>query len=175
MQENFSKDEDLDLLAFRYIAGELTPAESEPFEQRLADDQAAREAVARAVDLAQAVASAPADTVPLPTTHHSPLTTHTAAAHRRLRPVRWIAAAAAVVLGLLGIQFFKGPSDQTTLAKVWASLRLGQDVQDVVETPNLDLIAESEESAIDDEDDLTVPGWMMEAVAGSDPDKWEDS
>ena len=76
MQENFSKDEDLDLLAFRYIAGELTPAESEAFEQRLADDQAAREAVARAVDLAQAVASVPADIVPLSTTHHSPLTTH---------------------------------------------------------------------------------------------------
>lgn len=171
MQESLS--EDVDLLAFRYIAGEMTAADAELFEQRLADDQAAREAVARAVDMAQAVASVPADTIPLPAFRHSELTTHQPRASRRLRPARWIAAAAAVVLAVLGLQFFKGPSDQTTLAKVWVNLWLGQDA---LETSNLDLIADSEESVIDDDSDLTVPGWMMEAVGGgSDSDKWEDS
>ncbi|HZN36840.1 MAG TPA: hypothetical protein VFB80_23585 [Pirellulaceae bacterium] len=55
--------DELDLLAFRYVAGELTPAEAAAFEPRLADDQAAQVAVSRAVGLSQRLASAapPAD------------------------------------------------------------------------------------------------------------------
>ncbi len=49
---------DLDWLAFCYAAGELDAAEAEQFEARLADDQAAREALARAVELTQTVAAA---------------------------------------------------------------------------------------------------------------------
>ena len=49
---------DLDWLAFCYAAGELDPTEAELFEARLADDQAAREALARAVELTQTVAAA---------------------------------------------------------------------------------------------------------------------
>jgi hypothetical protein len=49
---------DLDWLAFCYAAGELNDAEVEQFEARLADDQAAREALARAVELTQTVAAA---------------------------------------------------------------------------------------------------------------------
>jgi len=49
---------DLDWLAFTYAAGELTPAEVEQFELRLADDQTAREALARAVELCQTVTAA---------------------------------------------------------------------------------------------------------------------
>ena len=41
--------------AFRYAAGEMNAAEGEAFEQLLADDQAAREALAEAVELTQAV------------------------------------------------------------------------------------------------------------------------
>ncbi len=47
----FQPPDDLDWLAFCYIAGELPPNDAEAFETRLADDQAAREAVARAVEL----------------------------------------------------------------------------------------------------------------------------
>ncbi|MFO0869082.1 MAG: hypothetical protein U0935_09010 [Pirellulales bacterium] len=63
---------DLDLLAFRYIAGELKPDEAADFESRLADDQAAREAVARTWEIAQTVSwieaasSAPRSDRPLP-------------------------------------------------------------------------------------------------------------
>jgi hypothetical protein len=49
---------ELDWTAFCYAAGELSPAEGAAFEQRLATDQAAREALARAVELTQAVAMA---------------------------------------------------------------------------------------------------------------------
>jgi hypothetical protein len=49
---------DLDWLAFCYAAGELDPADAELFEARLADEQAAREALARAVELTQTVAAA---------------------------------------------------------------------------------------------------------------------
>src|SRR5215471_2191078 len=48
----------LDWLAFCYAAGELDPADAELFEARLAEDQSAREALARAVELTQTVAAA---------------------------------------------------------------------------------------------------------------------
>src|SRR5437016_14511109 len=49
---------DLDWLAFCCAAGELDADQTEQFEARLADDQAAREALARAVELTQIVAAA---------------------------------------------------------------------------------------------------------------------
>jgi hypothetical protein len=49
---------ELDWSAFCYAAGEMTEAEAAAFELRLADDQTAREALARAVELTQAVATA---------------------------------------------------------------------------------------------------------------------
>jgi hypothetical protein len=51
---------EVEWLAFSYAAGELTEADAEQFELRLADDQAAREALARAVELTQVVAAAEA-------------------------------------------------------------------------------------------------------------------
>ena len=164
-------ENDLDWLAFRYISNEMTPPEAESFEWLLADDQAAREAVARAVDLAQAVACVPADVIPIATTHHSPLTTHS---RRRARPIRWIAAAAAVLVGSIFIfQSFHNSSELKALAKVWAK-RLGQEAFDLNDPA---LLAESEDPmSLDDENDLTVPSWMIEAVGGgSDSDKWDDS
>lgn len=46
--------EQLDWLAFQYVADELSDAEAAEFEMRLEDDQPAREAVARAVHLTEA-------------------------------------------------------------------------------------------------------------------------
>jgi len=56
-----TKPDDLDWLAFCYIADELSPDEREAFESQLANDQGAREAVARAVDLTRAVAAVDAE------------------------------------------------------------------------------------------------------------------
>jgi hypothetical protein len=47
---------DLDLQAFRYVGDDMTDDELQQFEGRLAEDQAAREAVARAMRIGQAVA-----------------------------------------------------------------------------------------------------------------------
>lgn len=52
---------ELDWLAFRYVAGEMTDAETLAWEERLATDQTAREAVAAAVELYQAVSQLPHD------------------------------------------------------------------------------------------------------------------
>jgi hypothetical protein len=49
---------DLDWLAFCYAAGELDAPAAEQFEARLAAEQSAREALARAVELTQTVAAA---------------------------------------------------------------------------------------------------------------------
>ena len=155
-------ENDLDWLAFRYISNEMTPPEAESFEWLLADDQAAGEAVARAVDLSQAVAAVPQQVLPLRS--HS----------RRARPIRWIAAAAAVLVGSIFIfQSFHNSSELKALAKVWAK-RLGQEAFDLNDPA---LLADSEDPmSLDDENDLTVPSWMIEAVGGgSDSDKWEDS
>jgi hypothetical protein len=58
MSFNDNDRSDLDWLAFSYAAGELSPAVAGQFEVRLADDQVAREALARAVELCQVVAAA---------------------------------------------------------------------------------------------------------------------
>ena len=50
---------ELALLALRYAAGELAGAEAEDFEQRLADDGAAREILGEAVRLSAAVTGVP--------------------------------------------------------------------------------------------------------------------
>jgi len=52
------KDDDRDLAAFRYIAGEIPPAEAETFELLLADNQTLRETVCRMVELSQHLQSA---------------------------------------------------------------------------------------------------------------------
>src|SRR5688572_21154917 len=51
------QDDKLNWSAFCYLTDELTPAEALDFEERLATDQAAREALAEAVQLTQALAA----------------------------------------------------------------------------------------------------------------------
>jgi hypothetical protein len=83
--------EELDWLAFRYVAAELSPAESRDFEGRLERDQEAREAVGRIVEITCAVRSLDWDTAP------------SVARVRRLRPWyqrRGVQAVAGLALGL---------------------------------------------------------------------------
>ncbi len=51
------KNDPLDWLAFQYISEELTDEEVLAFEDQLAEDQDAREAVARAVELTHTVSA----------------------------------------------------------------------------------------------------------------------
>lgn len=55
MASDREDNSELSWLAFRYVVGELTPAETAEFEARLESDQSAREMVAEAVELAAAV------------------------------------------------------------------------------------------------------------------------
>ncbi|WP_425618845.1 hypothetical protein NA78x_002561 [Anatilimnocola sp. NA78] len=55
--------DELAWLAFRYVAGELSPTEVEQFEERMAVDQAAREALAQSVELYHAIAAAEASVI----------------------------------------------------------------------------------------------------------------
>jgi hypothetical protein len=66
VREMIPRDEkiELDWLALQYIAGDLDSAAAERFELRLADDQAAREAVSRAVELTQVIAAAESQSAP---------------------------------------------------------------------------------------------------------------
>lgn len=90
------KPDDLDWLAFCYIADELSRDETDAFEARLADDQEAREAVARAVELTRAIAAAGAERRKRPAPVSRP-----AGVWRRMGlagRLAWTAAAAAACL-----------------------------------------------------------------------------
>jgi hypothetical protein len=88
-----SLENDLDLTAFRYIAGEMPAHEQAAFEERLAADQSARESVARAVRLSRAVASAAPETG----SRQRPAAMPQRPQRRRLRTLASIAASAACV------------------------------------------------------------------------------
>jgi ferric-dicitrate binding protein FerR (iron transport regulator) len=160
-------NDELDWLAFRYIAGELTRAESEAFEQRLARDHAACEAVARAVTLTSAIVAGRGESRPAVVPYAS-----------RLRSARWIAAAAAVLLAALTI-FVARPrlplgesSDELTVAGVWAESALAHGEW----SPEF---GDDTDQGGDDASDIALPDWLIEAVSGPDeakPDEnWEDS
>lgn len=55
---NIDELNELDWLAFQYIADELDESKRAAFEEQLAEDQRAREAVARSVELTQAMSTA---------------------------------------------------------------------------------------------------------------------
>ncbi len=95
--------EELDLLAFRYVAGEMAPDEAAAFETGLADDQAARLAVSRAVGLTQRLREA----MPPPTSPVVRPLKHSFG--RAAQPLGWMAigAAAAALIVILASR----PSD----------------------------------------------------------------
>ncbi len=106
--------DDLDWLAFQYVAGELSPAEEERFEARLAIDPEAAEAVARAVTLGEAVSlafrgdavsgSRPVDTRPATETRPAMLGPATANRSAVARTAS-VATAACVIVAALLISF----------------------------------------------------------------------
>jgi hypothetical protein len=153
---------DLDWLAFQYVNDELSPAEVEQFEQRLADDQVAREAVAEAVLLSQAVGAG--QSLPV-------------AAHRRgwLLHAAWATVAAAACLALAMV--LRSPPQEPLqpvaqrpqvsdlseeLALVWVQ---GLALPDVLlpEEEDLGLAIDARDAERDD----VVPLWMLEALGGS--------
>src|ERR1700679_1863568 len=82
--------------AFRYVGEEMTLGEATDFEVQLANDQPAREAVARVVELSQLVLAAAPE--------QSPAAMFVSPALRRrvwMQPVGWIAVGAAGCLAVV--------------------------------------------------------------------------
>jgi hypothetical protein len=162
---------ELDWLAFRYVAGEMAVEEAEAFEGRLDQDQEAREAVARVVELAGAVAAlAPQAATTLPFRRHPTIRTFIAAA----------TMAAAACLAWLVIHNggpAPAPSGRrgairiaptTTVALTWSTLdqERAADKGDsgalLASNEDLSAVAESEDSSLSDPG---LPPWLVDAAA----------
>jgi hypothetical protein len=145
-------NEDLGWLAFRYISNEMTQAEIEAFEQKLTEDQSAREAVAQAVTWTQAVALNRSEALPARRAISVPR-------------MRWFAAAAAsIAASVMVFHSVRNSWELRTLARSFAE-HMGPDTFRVVDAESL---GDSDDSMSgDDDSDLTVPSWMIEAVVGT--------
>lgn len=148
--------DETDWLAVRYVLGELPAAEVAAFEERLASEQPAREAVARAARLVETLAA-----TPWPAEKAVPVR------RTSLRRVATIAAtiAAAVVLGVFfrngvdnagpqGLRLATDDVDPARLVVLWS---------EAAEPTAGDGEAETFDDA-DSDADLLPPDWLLAAV-----------
>ena len=157
------RDSELGWTALRYVCGELDADESAAFEQRLDHDQAAREAVAQAVELAGAVARLEPNAALLP------------GPSRRGRMgaiARWAALAAAsllLALAVKGLWFSPQPGDAmpgagapSAVALAWSGVHEGDD-----ETESLLAWLDTNPAPLDTPEnaDAGVPDWMLAAAS----------
>jgi ferric-dicitrate binding protein FerR (iron transport regulator) len=144
-----TQDHDRHWQAFLYVSGEMSPAEAEEFEAQLADDQTAREAVADAVQLLATMAASvtPAATEITATPQSIPQSRHFAA-------LVTVAALVLVCLSLIHLrQSGRDNSPARELVSLWA------------ESQSLtDDSVEADGASNGEDEDLTVPGWMLAAV-----------
>jgi hypothetical protein len=155
---------DLDWLAFCYAAGELTADDAEQFEARLADDQAAREALARAVELTQTVAAAE--------TQMGDLVTPARQQYDWSRRISWMAVGgvASLLAALLwsavaGLTWHKPNSgSRSQLAMAWNQTR--SDFAEVREAALWSAAGDFEDDGADlaADDVPEAPSWMTAAV-----------
>ena len=149
---------ELEWTAFRYIAGELSAAEASEFEEQLSADQAACEAVARAVQLTEAVSGLAPSQLPMPTPRKP------AAAPRRNSWAAIGVTAACVCLAIGALVWERGGSTGPALSQSDTS---GADrLLNLWEVANPDPAAWVEEDDFEaaDEDDFSVPSWMLAAA-----------
>jgi ferric-dicitrate binding protein FerR (iron transport regulator) len=167
--DHLEMHDELHWLAFRYVAGEMTADEEGRFEAQLADDQGAREAVAQAVELHEAVRLAAA------TTNGVQLVPAENPVPRRHRLVWATSLAALVTLALGGlVQVLTTPHPPADngragepgadVARTWAEVRRAQHPESVA--ADAALLAAPEFGVGDlGETDAQVPNWMMTAFA----------
>ncbi len=159
---------DLDWLACRYALGDLPGAETAAFERLLDEDQDAREAVARAVELVGAVALVVA---PGPEMAARP--------RRRVQARASWALAASVALAVGASAWLAGPrsnpveADAGRLASAWSGVRdrPGLEAEGDDEAAGTTPLAEADPAA-----DRPLPSWLVAGAAGSaaDPARSED-
>ena len=177
---------DVEWTSFCYVLGELTAAEASQFEQLLAADQAAREAVARASQLCQALnqAAAPTAFVSLPAGHVEP---NRLRRSPRIRTLGWLTVGSGIALALLvmfaasrsgGPETNSRSARELAVAHSWVTAReqysdsspLGVSESESVEL-GWDDLAVAELSLIDEtrsDAGLVAPSWMVAAVASLD-------
>ncbi len=160
---------ELDWLAFRYIAGELSPVEGQAFEARLESDLTACEAVARAVQFAETMtlgAGSVSKVVDSPAVViRSGSLSGLAAGRNWSAARRWAltavsGAAALVVVGVLSLKTEpRTEVAEPSVVEIWADSWH----TDAEPEPAAAEIAHAE---LADTDDLVAPGWLMAAVHG---------
>ena len=155
---------DREWLAFRYIAGELTGDELASFEAELEASQLAREAVARAVDLSQAIAIAESHQVEL-----VEAASRTASRKSWIYGIGWIGAGA-VAASVAGAVWWnmQGPkAGKSELAEIWYDVRVVEPTSPVekpAEATSIVNVAEAE----------VAPSWMTAGVISLSGGKVED-
>jgi hypothetical protein len=176
--------DELLLLAFRYLAGELSAAESEAFEARLADDEPAQQALADVVQISAALgtsASVGVSKVSFSVAESTPAGGRPLTGGRTVRR-RQIAAAAlaggTIACGVLlltggGNSPPAGPgtaASEVTPRQARSMVALWNELQ--FEEPDRPLADEQLSSLTSDDeaDPALVPDWMLAAVAGLESD-----
>lgn len=173
---------DLDWQAFLYVSGDLSAMDAAAFEQTLANDLAACEAVARAARLMEGMrfAAQPAEPV---------VSVRTIERTRQASPWGVIAAAACVIAAAWGLTTLQpevqpptvaqpeaAPRIQTwdagSLVALWSQARTHGDWRAETTDPEM-LVADSDA-------EIAVPSWMLAAVrktepAKADADKWQEN
>ncbi len=171
-------DADLDWQAFRYVAGEMSSAETATFERQMADYPAVCEAVAGAVELTAAVAAA--EMQPVVSIAERPVAEN--------RTAQWIALAVAACVMIAAFYFLTDPSSDWAsrprqsvaasandeagkLAAAWGDTfdRVAGDAflgVDAVAEPSKSEVMRPEESESVELTELRSPSWMLEAIAG---------
>jgi len=158
---------DLDWQAFRYVAGEMSSDEAAVFERRLADDQSAREAVADAVELAQALATlgpeAREDTRPVPKARLG-----SGKRTWRRRAVWTVAGTAACVALIVTSWLYRGgETAQSTDLSLEQLALLWSQIGEELDPRELDEWAEDFSDDPTDQDADVPPSWMLAAVSES--------
>lgn len=169
--------DDEDWLAFRYIAAELSPGERAAFEQQLAESQAAREAVARAVELTQALVAAGPEVYAV-----SRPPAAGGGQRRWRRATRWAAGLAASLLLIVAVFSFgrsfvgTGASRPAEtgfsafdLAVIWSQTR-GVLPADAAARwlPATEAELAAEPVATEEPDEVVAPDWLLAAVSVAD-------
>jgi hypothetical protein len=174
IQDQGAADE-LDWLAFRYVAGELAPAEREVFELRLDQEQRAREAVAAATywqSLLQAALLRAAIVAPSPRPRTSP--------HFKVLQRLALLAASCGAVAYLGSEQGDSHSPATAvaardeLAAAWAGVVAVNDApvlrdaeMNVTENNSAENVPSAEQI---DGDPLAAPLWMLAALDANSAD-----
>jgi hypothetical protein len=142
-------ESDLHWTAFLYRGGDLPAAEAAAFEARLADDPDARDALAEAVELAEALAIVGPEF---------------ASKRRRTlgrRAFVGVATLAAAACLVAAFHSWSRPVslDASEVAIAWSSLRATVDAVPVVE------ITEEAEDVVEPSTDRALPSWLLSAAS----------